>query len=190
MHFEQTFFLTLNLNSYWKYTVKEQKLKERVWKKKLSYPLRGNETLRWWDFTSRNLPSLATSWPHKFRVLLSQQREVGVRDKVKGLFWKSRSSSRALRSVKLESFTIVSNFFTKIHKISTPPPVLLLFPFKFQTKTYFVFNIIITFIFNSLTLWISLILPVFSLHSFPYLQIRSSLLESFATLTVTHRLKN
>ena len=107
LHFEQTFFLTLNLNSYWKYTVKEQKLKERVWKKKLSYPLRGNETLRWWDFTSRNLPSLATSWPHKFRVLLSQQREVGVRDKVKGLFWKSRSSSWALHSVKLESFTIV-----------------------------------------------------------------------------------
>ena len=107
LHFEQTFFLTLNLNSYWKYTVKEQKLKDRVWKKKLSYPLRGNETLRWWDFTSRNLPSLATSWPHKFRVLLSQQREVGVRDKVKGLFRKSRSSSRALRSVMLESFTIV-----------------------------------------------------------------------------------
>ena len=34
LHFEQTFFLTLNLNSYWKYTVKGQKLKDRVWKKK------------------------------------------------------------------------------------------------------------------------------------------------------------
>ena len=58
---------------------KRTKIERQSLKKILSNPLRGNETLRQRDFTSRNLPSLATSWPHKYQVLLSQQRASGTR---------------------------------------------------------------------------------------------------------------